>query len=256
MSARERLRGVVLLLEGSTEEIVYSILLEKLYRAKRVACTSLPRPLAEALAPLMPRPLRSVGGRLACYKLESGGYITLINCGGYDNVVLVLRELLGRRHRELARAAVELALSIVVAADSDRDPLQGIKGVLASLGLKAREDGGIHVGLPNNAELAVYVIEQGGRGEGLTGEIEDDLSSFMESLDPELREAVEKIEEARGRLDSKQKLLIYLALRQARPKARSLLHGILRETLENSGHGELRRGFKGIVDVLDYILEA
>ena len=209
------MKTLILLVEGLAEEIVYSSILERLYGGRQVKCRDAPTPLKTLIGPLM--------RRAKCYTLEHGDLAVIANCGGYENLKNMIRQLLLRlRRRKLLEALRQLDLRIAVAADRDKNPAESIRGVISSMGLQATGGDALTVELGNGAKLTIHVIEQGGEGGTATGEIEDELRKLVETLRPELQRAAEKVEEAYGPLTDKQKLLIYLALLERRPKIREL----------------------------------
>ena len=210
------MKTLILLVEGSTEEVVYSSILKKLYSGRKVECRDAPTPLKTLIRPLMIRPPR---GRLTCYVLERGDLVVIVNCGGYENLKNMIRRLLKRR--ELLEALTQLDIRIAIAADRDKNPAESIRGLLSSMGLQATGGDTLTVEF-GGAKLAIHVIEQGDEWGTATGEIEDELRKLVETLRPELQRAAEKVEEAYGPLTDKQKLLIYLALLERRPKIREL----------------------------------
>jgi len=197
--------------EGLVEEIVYSSMLEKLYGGRQVECKDLPT-LKELIEPFMQR--------AKCYAVERGYLVVIVNCGGYENLKNMTRRLLKRR--ELLEALRQLDIRIAVAADRDKNPAESIRGVLSSMGLQATGGDALTVEL-GGAKLAIHVIEQGGEGDVATGEIEDELRKLVEALKPELQHIAKRVEEIYKRsLTDKQKLLIYLALLERKPKIREL----------------------------------
>jgi len=80
---------LILLVEGLVEEIVYSSMLEKLYGGKQVECEDIPRPLRMLIEPFM--------RRTKCYTLKSGDLVIIVDCGGYENLRNMTRQLLKRR---------------------------------------------------------------------------------------------------------------------------------------------------------------
>jgi len=220
------MKTLILLVEGLAEEIVYSSILERLYGGRQVKCRDAPTPLKTLIGPLM--------RRAKCYTLEHGDLAVIANCGGYENLKNTIRQLLPRlRRRKLPEALRQLDLRIAVAADKDKHPTESIRGLLSSMGLQATGGDVFTVEL-GGAKLAIYVIEQGGEGGTATGEIEDELRKLVETLRPELQRAAEKVEEAYGPLTDKQKLLIYLALLDRRPKIREL-YELFREAVTAAG---------------------
>jgi len=208
------MKALILLVEGLAEEIVYSSILERLYGGRQVKCRDAPTPLKTLIRPLM--------RRAKCYTLEHGDLALIANCGGYENLKNMIRQLLLRlRRRKLLEALRQLDLRIAVAADKDKNPTESIRGLLSSMGLQATGGDTLTVEL-GGAKLTIYVIEQGDEGGTATGEIEDELRKLVETLRPELQRAAEKVEETYGPLTDKQKLLIYLALLERRPKIREL----------------------------------
>ncbi len=231
-------RIAVLLVEGLTEEILYSILLEKLYGGKRVGYEELPKPLRELVEPLKKR--------ATYYALENGCLVVLINCGGFDNIKSLLRMLL--RREELKEAARELDLRLVIAADKDKRPLESLRGLLSSMSVASTllNERVLMVELSPDTRLKIYVVEQGTSGEGATEEVEDELEKLIESARPELQSVARRIEEEiRTVLSSKQRFSIYLALLNPRIKAR-LLREYLRELLASIDADTLRRGLQNI----------
>ncbi|WP_193322840.1 hypothetical protein [Pyrobaculum calidifontis] len=207
-----RRKTLILLTEGLVEEIVYSSMLEKLYGGRQVECEDAPTPLEALIDPLI--------RRAKCYTLEHGDLIVIVNSRGYENLRNTIRQLLTQP--ELPEALGQLDLRIAVAADRDKNPTESIRGVLSSMGLQATGGDTLTVELGNGAKLAIHVIEQGGEGDTATGEIEDELRKLVETLKPELQHAAKKVEEIYGPLTDKQKLLIYLALLERKPKIREL----------------------------------
>jgi len=206
-----RRKTLILLTEGLVEEIVYSSMLEKLYGGRQIECEHAPTPLEALIDPLI--------RRAKCYTLEHGDLIVIVNSRGYENLRNTIRQLLTQP--ELPEALGQLDLRIAVAADRDKNPTESIRGVLSSMGLQATGGDTLTVEL-GGAKLTIYVIEQGDEGGTATGEIEDELRKLVETLRPELQRAAEKVEEAYGPLTDKQKLLIYLALLDRKPKIREL----------------------------------
>jgi len=205
------MKTLILLVEGLAEEIAYSSILEKLYGGRQVECGGAPTPLKILI--------RSFMRRAKCYTLERGDLAVIVNCGGYENLRKMARELL--THPELPEVLGQLNIRIAIAADKDKNPAESIRGLLSSMGLQTTGGDTLTVEL-GGAKLTIYVIEQGGEGGTATGEIEDELKKLVEALKPELQRAAEKVEEAYGPLTDKQKLLIYLALLERRPKIREL----------------------------------
>jgi len=204
-------KTLILLVEGLVEEIVYSSMLEKLHGGRQVECGGAPTPLKILI--------RSFMRRAKCYALERGDLVVVVNCGGYENLKNMIKQLL--THPELPEVLSQLDIRIAVAADRDKSPAESIRGVLSSMGLQATGGDTLTVEL-GRAKLTIHIIEQGGEGGTATGEIEDELRKLVETLKPELQRAAEKIEEAYGPLTDKQKLLIYLALLERKPKIREL----------------------------------
>jgi len=205
------MKTLILLVEGLVEEIVYSSMLEQLHGGRQVECGGAPTPLKTLIGPLM--------RRAKCYALERGDLVVVVNCGGYENLKNMAKQLL--THPELPEVLRQLDIRIAIAADRDKNPAEGIRGVLSSMGLQATGGDALTVEL-GGAKLAIHVIEQGDEGGTATGEIEDELRKLVETLRPELQRAAEKVEEAYGPLTDKQKLLIYLALLERKPKIREL----------------------------------
>jgi len=217
------MKTLILLVEGLAEEIVYSSILERLYGGRQVKCRDAPTPLKTLIGPLT--------RRAKCYTLEHGDLAVIANCGGYENLKNTFRQLLLRlRRRKLLEALRQLDIRIAIAADRDKNPAESIRGVLSSMGLQTTGGDALTVEL-GGAKLTIHVIEQGGEGGTATGEIEDELRKLVETLKPELQRAAEKIEEAYGPLTDKQKLLIYLALLERKPKIREL-YELFREAVE------------------------
>jgi len=209
------MKALILLVEGLAEEIVYSSVLEKLHGGRQVKCGDAPTPLKTLIGPLM--------RRAKCYTLEHGDLAVITNCGGYENLKNMIRQLLLRlRRRKLLEALRQLDLRIAIAADKDKNPTESIRGLLSSMGLQATGGDTLTVELGNGAKLTIHLIEQGGEGGTATREIEDELKKLVETLRPELQRAAEKVEETYGPLTDKQKLLIYLALLERKPKIREL----------------------------------
>jgi len=215
-----RRKTLILLTEGLVEEIVYSSILEKLYGGRQVECEDAPTPLEALIDPLI--------RRAKCYTLEHGDLIVIVNSRGYENLRNTIKQLLTQP--ELPEALSQLDLRIAVAADKDKNPAESIRGVLSSMGLQTTKGDALTVELGTGAKLTIHVIEQGGEGGTATGEIEDELRKLFEALRPELQRAAEKVEEAYGPLTDKQKLLIYLALLERKPKIREL-YELFRETI-------------------------
>lgn len=139
--------------------------------------------------------------------------MAVCNCSGVENIKEALKLLLKRR--ELAEALRDTAIHIVIAADRDKRPTQAIKDMLQSLGYTPAESGGTTVIPPLG--LPIHVIEQGGREDTATGQIEDELLKLVELVHPGLTQAAARLEEAHGALDNK---LLYLALLNRRPGIR------------------------------------
>lgn len=237
----------MLLVEGLTEKLVYSTLLEKLYKARKVNDDSLPKDLKMAVV----EPLKSKAEKqFTCYAL-GGGFIVLVNCEGYDNINFMLKLLLARR--EFLDVVKELDLKLVIAADRDRRPMESIRNALRSWGLPVSGEGLLNVGLPNGVQLVVHVVEQGSEAEGATGEVEDELAELAEVLEPRLQNAIKRVEEACGELSSKQKLLLFLALARPRPKVREL-NKELEEILRAADENLLKQGLRKIMESLSAAL--
>ncbi|ACB39443.1 hypothetical protein Tneu_0498 [Pyrobaculum neutrophilum V24Sta] len=235
------MRAVVLLLEGQTEEILYYTLLKRVYKAQEANCAETPEKLRDLLEPL---------GRRKCLKVRQV-YVAMCNCSGVENIKETLKLLLKRR--ELAEALRDTAIHIVIAADRDERPAQAIKDMLQSLGYTPAESGGTTVIPPLG--LPIHVIEQGGREDTATGQIEDDLLKLVELVHPDLTQAAARLEEAHGALDNKQKLLLYLALLNRRPGIRKLYKAVKR-LLKNADETALRQALKNIVEQLDKLTAA
>jgi len=211
---------LILLVEGRVEEIVYSSMLEKLYGGRQVKCRGAPTPLKTLIEPFMQN--------AKCYAVERGDLVVIVDGKGYENLKDITKRLLKRR--ELLEALRQLDIRIAIAADKDKNPAESIRGVLSSMGLQTTGGDALIVELGNGTRLTIHVIEQGGEGGTATGEIEDELRKLVETLKPELQRVAEKVEEAYGPLTDKQKLLIYLALLEHKPKIREL-YELFRETI-------------------------
>lgn len=238
------MRAAILLVEGSMEEILYTVILRKLYRAGEERCEDINQELKDLIDPLARR-------RIKCYTLENGMPIVLINSGGHDNLTGYIRQLLKRR--EIIDLARKLELYIVIAADRDRRPYKSIRDLLASMGYQVTGNRIMKIVLEGDTELFICVIEQG-EGEGSsTGEIEDHLQKLFEMLRPEFIRILKEINNAHGSLTDKQKLLIYLALMREKPKIRALREEI-KEILEATDNEILRKSLSKIIEILDRIL--
>ena len=220
MGSEKLNQATILLVEGITEEKLYIKLLEKLYNTKRIKFTELPPPIKSLLEPLEKRTTNMIIEENSREK-----YLALIQCGGYENIKGMLRMLLKRR--ELVEALKQTRFNIIVAADLDKDPIKSIKDTVASLHLpvEARNN---HIAVKVQGQnLNIRIIQQGYKKPGATGQIEDNLEGLLKTLYPELIEAIKVIEETtKEKLDSKQKLLIYLALLEQKPKIRNLYETI------------------------------
>jgi len=237
-------KALILLVEGLVEEIVYSSVLEKLYGGKQVKCEDAPRSLRALMEPFM--------RRTKCYTLERGDLVAIVNCGGYENLKKMTRQLLKRR--ELIEVLKQLDLRIAIAADRDKKPVESIRGLLSSMGFRATEGDVITVELSNGTKLTVHIIEQGGEEGTATGEVEDELRKLVEALKPELQHFAKKIEETHGPLTDKQKLLIYLALLERKPKIRELRE-LLRDVMATASGEIMKQNLENLVKNLRKALE-
>lgn len=239
------MKAAILLVEGLTEEILYSTLLKRLYGAKQVGLEELPKTLRELVSPL--------GERINCF-IRRNGYVILINCGGFEGLRVAMRHLLKRG--ELKEVVREFELHLVIAADKDKNPLESLRGLLSSMNAKVESVMGriLVTELLRGIKVRIHVLEQGVSGEGATGEIEDELGKLIEIGKPELQSAVRSVEEVlHTTLTSKQKLLIYLALLNPKIKTR-LLSRALKEVLTEIDVDVIRHGLQDILKNLEEVL--
>jgi len=214
---------LILFVEGLVEEIIYSSMLEKLYGGRQVECGDAPTQLEVLIDPFI--------RRAKCYTLEHGNLAVIVNSRGYENLRNTIRQLLTQP--ELPEVLSQLDLRIAIAADRDKSPAESIRGLLSSMGFQATGGDAITIEFGNGAKLAIHVVEQGDEGGTATGEIEDELRKLVEALKPELQHIAKRVEETYGPLTNKQKLLIYLALLEHKPKIREL-YGLFREIIETA----------------------
>lgn len=212
----------IMLVEGLIDRIAYSAVAERLGAAR---C---PEGLAAALGGELPR-------KRSCYAV-GGGLVLIVEAGGYSALQAALRELLrraGEPDSGLARLAREHEVHVVIVADRDVEPLQGMGGLLASLGLSPAAVGGaweLEVG--GGGRIRLRVLEQGVPGG--TGQIEDELQAAVAAARPDVAARARCL----GELTPKQKLLVYLALLGERPKVRQLA-GELAEVLKAADEAAL-----------------
>jgi len=237
---------LILLVEGLVEEIVYSSMLEKLYGGKQVTCEDIPRPLRELIEP--------VTRRTKCYTLKSGDLVIIVDCGGYENLREMTRQLLKHRRRELLEVLKQLDLRIAIAADRDKKPAESIRGLLSSMGFQVTEGDIITIEPSNGTKLAIHIVEQGDEGGTATGEVEDELRKLVEALKPELQRIAKKVEETYGSLTDKQKMLIYLALLERKPKIREL-YEIFREIMAKASRDTIEQNLENLVKNIEKALK-
>jgi len=235
---------LILLVEGLLEEIVYSSMLEKLYGGKQVECESVQKSLREFIGPVMQH--------TNCYILERGDLVVIVNCRGYENLRNMTRQLLKRR--ELREVLKQLDLHIAIAADRDKKPVESIRGLLASMGFQVTEGDVITIEFSGGAKLAIHIVEQGGEGGTTTGEVEDELRKLVEALKPELQHIAKKVEDVYEPLTDKQKLLIYLALLEHKPKIREL-YEILGEIMVVASRDVIEQNLESLVKSLEKALK-
>jgi len=203
-----------------------------------------PRPLKALIEPFIER--------AKCYTLERGDRAIIVNCGGYENLKEMTKRLLKRR--ELTEALEQLDLRIAIAADRDVKPRESIRGLLASKGFRVAGGDAITVEFGGGAKLTIYVVEQGSGEATATGEMEDDLRRLVEALKPELQRFAEKVEEVYGPLTDKQKLLIYLALLEHKPRIREL-YELVKEVLATANREVVERNLENLIRSLGKALE-
>lgn len=253
---------VLLLVEGSTEEIVYLNLLEKLYNMERTSCKTLPETARKLIEPLLDMAVT----RLKCLSSKTEQpkrHVVLVNCGGYERAKKLLKLLLKRY--ELPYALEEFETTLAIAADMDKNPLEGVKGVLNSLKntlnleFETANHNTIEVligrGHGKQARLEIHVIEQGLHDNNSTRQIEDELQNILEEAAKHLatdKNLVDMVRE-NNNLTSKQKLLIYLALLDNKIKVRKLLDK-LNEILDRVERDILAKGLKNLVEKLEKTL--
>jgi len=178
--------------------------------------------------------------------------VVVVNCGGYENLKRMVRLMLKRR--ELIEALKQLDLRIAIAADRDKKPAESVRGLLSSMGLRVTEDVAITIEFGGGAKLTMHIVEQGGLGSAATGEVEDELRKLVEALKPELQRLAEKVEEIYKPLTDKQKLLIYLALLEHKPKIREL-YELFKEIMASASREAVEQNLKNLVKNLGKALK-
>jgi len=248
-------KTLILLVEGLVEKIVYSSTLERLYGGKHIECKNVLESLElKSLEEL----IGSIERRIECYTLERGDLVIIVDCGGYENLKEMTRLLLSKRKELLIKVLKQLDLRMVIAADRDKKPVESIRGLLSSLrssmGFQVTEDDAIAIEFGNGTKLVIHIVEQGGEADTATGGVEDELRKLVETLEPKLQHITKKIEETYEPLTDKQKLLIYLALLERKPKIREF-YEILRKIMATISRDTIERSLENLVKSLEKALK-
>lgn len=197
---------ILFLVEGATEQALYVKILEKL-NAKKISCEKLPSNIHFLL-----KTLRKPYSRLLCL-CRKETILAVMDCGGYKQLEMCLRELL--RSELITNALNEGLSTIIIASDRKHKPIEGIKGLLASIirdvKLNYREiNKGLFIVQFNKVNVKLVVIEEGlekHKHPNATEQIEDHLEPLAKTIYPRLWKYVKTF-----KLNTKQTIGIIAAL--------------------------------------------
>ncbi len=240
---------IVILVEGLMDIMVYRNILTRLFEMIPLGYDELPLPLQNFLSPLDKEYIKTFKLARNIHEI----FVVLINSRGFDNLKETLKRLIKRKY-ELIKLIRNYSLNILVLADKDKNPSRSIYDSLANFlpGIELTEYNVIKLNI-NDLSLHVTVIEQGFATTQLpyaTQELEDHIASILKRSFPELFEKIKKLNEVG--LDSKQLLLIYLALIYPRIKIRTLMRYIDR-LMENVQLEEISQEFSKFIQVFEKI---
>ena len=236
-------RAVLFLVEGNTEQVFYKKLLQKLYSTtEEIEFDSLPVSVRELLEPLRNR-------RPTVLRIQNT-YTIIVNCGGFEGIKTVIRRLLIRRS-ELLKAIKAGLDTIIVVADLDKSPISSLQGVLSSQGYSPQVSNNIIVINVEKLSLTFVIISQGHdetARKDATKQIEDYLEELASQLYDDIAKAINKLEEILNiSLNTKQKVLIYEAVLETKPRA---IPRIAEKLLEEASEEILAKVLEQVVQLI------
>jgi len=190
---------IILLAEGNTEKTLYTKLLKRFLNIEKSSYDELPIPIKDLMGSFEKK-------YIDIFIVENKLLVLLLNCRGYERLRKYVKEIL---ESEYLIDAIKNGLNnLIIVADMDKNPLNSMKGLFASIGFIPKiENYNLHINV-NNHEIQIHIVEQ-----GYQKEIEDDLEQLVRQVECKINKAISIFEEKLGmKLSPKQRLGIYEAV--------------------------------------------
>ena len=235
----------LLLVEGALDRVFYEGYIARVLGGREVGG---PEAVPEPLRNVLSASRRVLRAGIKVLEIRDG-LIVLAGCGGLENARTMLRVLLGRRD-ERVRGGLR---KIVLVGDADKAVKRSVQGVVSSVLRRGCRWHGPFIRVESEeGVLCLAGVAQGLTGEGKTGQLEDLIEDLAIKLYPNVKRAVEALEEVLAeRLNSKQRVAVFAAL-LAKDQSKERLTA---ELLARAGSGEVEQ-LKRLLPELEVILRS